>query len=699
MKFATYTIGLFLLCAAAWADPLLHWASDNAAGGGGRVHDSGDVPLAQNSHFLVELIDADTDTVLYATNEGFSTGAGQLFLSPDASDSWNGRNVKTRIYNSSTKAIALEYADFSGVEALTWSTEPAAPGTVLYNAGAVVASQWEYLTDLELEQFTTHQDVGGVGIAGASSYSDGVYTVTASGADIWGSSDQFFFASDLHQGDGAIIARVDSIGNTNGWAKAGVMFRASVNADSAFVMVARRPDGTIVMQWRKVDGGGTTWGGGLAGDGTASWVKLVREDDAFTGYFSYDGETWTSITQTSVVMPASIFAGLAVTSHHNGQLTTAEFSEVSTSSVLGGLFTNAIDLGATTLEGGFSYDNDVYSLDSAGTQIGGGVDSCFFASQLREGDAEVLAKVDALENTSLSAKAGLMFRETLEIDSANVGLWVQADNTVTLGFRDAVTGQYSATTLVAGSSVLWLKLVREGEQYSGYYSLDGATWVLVAQVSNSLADLLEVGLVVASNNPSVLCTADFSEVAITTNNNGIFTSAINIGTPALSGSFAYHLGTYEIEGGGNDISGGSDNFFFASQLRDGDSEIVARVDRVENTDTWAKAGIMYRETLDANSKNVALVVRPDGAIHLQTRSSTGGGTGSSSVGMVTPETWIKLVRSGNNFDAYYSGDGVTWTYITTKTISMAAQVEVGLAVTSHKDSVLCTAIFSNVNVQ
>jgi regulation of enolase protein 1 (concanavalin A-like superfamily) len=108
---------------------------------------------------------------------------------------------------------------------------------------------------------------------------------------------------------------------------------------------------------------------------------------------------------------------------------------------------------------------------------------------------------------------------------------------------------------------------------------------------------------------------------------------------------------------------------------------------------------MYRETLDANSKNVALVVRPDGAIHLQTRSSTGGGTGSSSVGMVSPETWIKLVRSGNNFDAYYSGDGVTWTYITTKTLSMAVEVEAGLAVTSHKDSVLCTAIFSNVNVE
>ena len=60
--------------------------------------------------------------------------------------------------------------------------------------------------------------------------------------------------------------------------------------------------------------------------------------------------------------------------------------------------------------------------------------------------------------------------------------------------------------------------------------------------------------------------------------------------------------------------------------------------------------------------------------------------------------WVKLVRSASTFTGYSSPDGVTWTLVGSQTISMAANVYIGLPVTSHNNTVLCTATLDNVTV-
>jgi len=77
--------------------------------------------------------------------------------------------------------------------------------------------------------------------------------------------------------------------------------------------------------------------------------------------------------------------------------------------------------------------------------------------------------------------------------------------------------------------------------------------------------------------------------------------------------------------------------------------------------------------------------------------------GAASVG--TPGTlsaaprWVKLQRSGNLFTASESGDGIIWTVVATDTIPMAANVYVGLAVTSHASGAAATCTFDHVGVQ
>ena len=68
-------------------------------------------------------------------------------------------------------------------------------------------------------------DIGSVGHAGSASASNGSFTLSGSGDDIWNNADAFRYVYQSFSGDGTITARVGSVGNTNAWAKAGVMFR------------------------------------------------------------------------------------------------------------------------------------------------------------------------------------------------------------------------------------------------------------------------------------------------------------------------------------------------------------------------------------------------------------------------------------------------------------------------------------------
>jgi len=171
--------------------------------------------------------------------------------------------------------------------------------------------------------------VGSVSPAGSmTDNGSGSYTVQGSGADIWGSADAFHFASEAVTGaDGALSVRVDSLTNTNVWAKAGVHYRDSNAAGSKNVGVYCRPDGQVAMQWRASTNGASAWHGTLVGGtGFAKWVRLTKVGNSFTGAWSTNGSSWTDIQTVTVNMDNANLKGLAVTSHNVGTLTTAQFS-------------------------------------------------------------------------------------------------------------------------------------------------------------------------------------------------------------------------------------------------------------------------------------------------------------------------------------------------------------------------------------
>jgi regulation of enolase protein 1 (concanavalin A-like superfamily) len=155
-----------------------------------------------------------------------------------------------------------------------------------------------------------------------------------------------------------------------------------------------------------------------------------------------------------------------------------------------------------------------------------------------------------------------------------------------------------------------------------------------------------------------------------------------------------------INGSGADIWGTADGFRYVYQALSGDGTITAKVECMQNTAGWAKAGVMIRESLNANSSHAIAFLSPSNGTALQQRTGTGvSGSGVTNITGLSAPYWLRLKRSGTTFTAYQSADGVTWTTLGTTTISMATNAYAGLAVCSHNDGVICQALFSNVSVK
>ncbi len=166
-------------------------------------------------------------------------------------------------------------------------------------------------------------------------------------------------------------------------------------------------------------------------------------------------------------------------------------------------------------------------------------------------------------------------------------------------------------------------------------------------------------------------------------------------------------GVITMGAAGTDIWDAADEFRFAWKNLSGNGSIIARVESIVDTDPWAKAGVMIRNTLSPGSKFAAVYLTGDNGVRYHSRAETNQNA-TSDTSVATPEqialrepVWIKLERSGSDFYGYYATDeaGTAWTPMVwnPQTIDMLDNVYIGLAVTSHSADVLTAARFSSVS--
>ena len=174
------------------------------------------------------------------------------------------------------------------------------------------------------------------------------------------------------------------------------------------------------------------------------------------------------------------------------------------------------------------------------------------------------------------------------------------------------------------------------------------------------------------------------------------------GYPASVGGFVEGpVGTYTMTGSGADIWAvdgvEADEFHFAYKMLTGVGSIIAKVGSIDNTNDWAKAGVMIRETLNPDSAHATMVVTPASGVSFQRRPGTALASVDTTTAGIAAPYWVKIERNmAGNCTAYHSANGTTWTMQGTESIQMASNVYVGLALTSHDTALTCQAVFSNV---
>jgi regulation of enolase protein 1 (concanavalin A-like superfamily) len=234
-------------------------------------------------------------------------------------------------------------AAFRSADGVTWTEVGrdtfSLPGTV-YVGVAVTSHDNAVLNAATFEQLTvvegsaaawSHRDIGAVGAAGDATASANGWSVTGSGADIWGSRDAFHYAYTPVAGDVVVTARVAAIEHVDPWTKAGIMIRASTGADAVHASLWATPTSAngVAFQRRTTRGGPSshTAGPSLA---PAIWLRLTRQGGTITAaYRRSSGDRWTTFASESfATLPSSVLVGVAVTSHEQGTRATAAFEGV-----------------------------------------------------------------------------------------------------------------------------------------------------------------------------------------------------------------------------------------------------------------------------------------------------------------------------------------------------------------------------------
>jgi hypothetical protein len=225
----------------------------------------------------------------------------------------------------------------------------------------------------------------------------------------------------------------------------------------------------------------------------------------------------------------------------------------------------------------------------------------------------------------------------------------------------------------------------------------GGSSTLTLNVGNSVAPGT-YPIMVQGQSLSATHTTQVS-LTVTSTGGGLPTPWLDtdVGAPSPAGSATYGAGVFNVNGSGADIFGTSDQFNYVYQPTSGNGTIIARVTSQSNTgSTNSKAGIIWKASTAAGSPYILIETGPIGVVKVQYNFN---GSVAALSTYSFPNLWMKLVRSGTNFSAYLSPDGLTWTAVVVNkslpTITTAATV--GMYECSHKTGTLGTATFDNVS--
>jgi len=163
-----------------------------------------------------------------------------------------------------------------------------------------------------------------------------------------------------------------------------------------------------------------------------------------------------------------------------------------------------------------------YTMTARSDNIADPTDSFHYVYKQLSGPGSIVVKVESVTETSTSAKAGVMIRETLTPDSKYAIAFSRPDGGIRFRRRTETAGE-SINSVDNNLAVPhWVKLQRDAAGLlTASHSTDGINFVPVddaalgSSATVQMSTIVYVGLALSSNNPEDTCTAVFSDVSTT----------------------------------------------------------------------------------------------------------------------------------------------------------------------------------------
>jgi regulation of enolase protein 1 (concanavalin A-like superfamily) len=561
----------------------------------------------------------------------------------------------------------------------------------------------------------TNVDIGRVKLAGQTVRTGGRRDIEGNGFGVIGTEDSLQFDYRPLFGDGQVIGRVILNTPSNGLARAGIMIRESLAMDATCAAISVTPTNGLSFQWRERSGEPSwnemirpgrlavtnqflkllpsrSWEFGGANfvpritnafsmAGKPVWLKLERKGAVIAAYHSPNGTNWTWVTSQEIPMTWRVFVGLAVSSHNFNKLASARSGVFRVEPLAETAQTAPVVGNGTGLRGFYFPTTSTNRVIRTAPTL-----------DLRWGQKPQLPQLKKGEFTArwvgdLEAQHGELYSLSLQSRGA-VRMWLNGRKVIDhwhappngelkvnarlqAGTRYRVKVEYLDNGDRAECRLLW------SSPSTPKQVIPRSQWYLTSDPQGE--------------TPAVSASLDTG----TLTGSHAFPSARDVGGSRVPGQTVVTGSGYTVDGSGADIGGNADAFHFVYQPWSGDGEIIAKIARGTDGSHGAKAGVMVRQSLAADSANVSLTFGHVKGLQFEERRKASEGT--FLVDKAPPgDSWLKLVRRRSIFTAFSSTDGTNWIWRGKTEVTMSSNVFIGLAVCSKRPTETYRAHFSEV---
>jgi hypothetical protein len=251
-------------------------------------------------------------------------------------------------------------------------------------------------------------------------------------------------------------------------------------------------------------------------------VKAFAAGQADSGYSNVD-----SVRYALPGTPLTITHGF----ESHGDITTNGTASIFPNPAPVGTFLGHQDIGGVVAPGGATFDapSGTYTVKTSSFDIWDVSDSFHFVYKPLNGDGEIVARAVNIQPTDFWTKAGVMIRESLRPNSKDAFMLETANldgffNNQPIFQWRSNTGDFtsdSETGFGTQKAPVWLRLVRSGNSFTGFYAVDvnngqsHGPWIQVGSpVTVNMATTVFVGLALTGQGGKTN-TSTFDHVSIT----------------------------------------------------------------------------------------------------------------------------------------------------------------------------------------